>query len=190
MSCALKCSKGLKICCGVTSIFLIVVLVILLVLFLTDFKRKDPTITLQSVKFGRFLFDVSPIIDLNASLAILVTVDNPNHGSFTYQNSTAYLYYRGKLLAEAPLVEDTLPALKSHNISTVLDVYVDITEVPDLLGDYLSGIINFTSTTSLVGKVKILKFIKFKATSYSICEILVNTHNQTVNSTCNIKLKL
>ncbi|KAL5098589.1 hypothetical protein RYX36_002916, partial [Vicia faba] len=108
-------------------------LVILLVLFLTDFKRKDPTITLQSVKFGRFMFDVTPIIDLNASLAILVTVDNPNHGSFTYQNSTAYLHYRGRLLAEAPLHEDTIPALKSHNISTVLNVYVDVTEVPDLL---------------------------------------------------------
>ncbi|CAI8589502.1 unnamed protein product [Vicia faba] len=190
MSCGLKCSKGLKICCGVTSIFLIVVLVILLVLFLTDFKRKDPTITLQSVKFGRFMFDVTPIIDLNASLAILVTVDNPNHGSFTYQNSTAYLHYRGRLLAEAPLHEDTIPALKSHNISTVLNVYVDVTEVPDLLGDYLSGIISFTSITNLVGKVKILKFIKIKATSYSTCEILVYTRNQTVNSICNIQLKL
>ncbi|CAL5207302.1 unnamed protein product [Lathyrus oleraceus] len=190
MSCALKCSKGLKICCAVTSIFLIVVLVILLVLFLTDFKRKDPTITLQSVKFGRFFFDVSPIIDLNASLAILVTVDNPNHGSFTYQNSTAYLNYRGRLLAEAPLLEDTIPALKSHNITTLLNVYVDVTQVPDLLGDYLSGIINFTSSTTLVGKIKILKFIKFKATSYSTCEILVYTRNQTVDSTCNTQLKL
>jgi len=189
MACGLRCTKGIKICCGVTTIFLIVVLVILLILFLTDFKRKDPTITLQSVKFGRFHLDILPILDLNISLAILVTVDNPNHGSFTYQNSSAYLNYRGNLLATAPLHEDTIPALKSHNISTILNVYVDVTEVPDLLGDYLSGVINFTSTTTLVGKVKILNFIKIKATTYSTCDIFVYIHGQIANSTCDNKIK-
>ncbi|CAJ2650990.1 unnamed protein product [Trifolium pratense] len=190
MSCGLKCTKGLKICCGVTTIFLIVVLVILLVLFLTDFKRKDPTITLQSVKFGRFHIGALPNLDLNLSLAIVVNVDNPNHGSFTYHNSTAYLNYRGRLLAEAPLPQDTIPARKSHNISTIVNVYVDIAEVPDLISDFFSNYINFTSTTTLVGKVKILKFIKIKATSYSTCYIIVHIPDRSVNSTCDIQLKL
>jgi hypothetical protein len=190
MSCGLRCSKGLKICCGVTTIFVIVILVILLVLFLTDFKRKDPTITLQSLKFGRFHIDGLPNVDLNFSLAVVVNVDNPNHGSFTYQNSTAFLNYRGRILAEAPLLKDTIPARKSHNISTILNVYVDITEVPDLISDFLSNYINFTSTTTLVGKIKILKFIKIKATSYSTCYIVVHIPDNSVNSTCDIQLKL
>nr|XP_004511451.1 uncharacterized protein LOC101510765 [Cicer arietinum] len=190
MSCGLKCSKGLKICCGVTTVLLIVVLVILVVLFITDFKPKDPKITLQSVTIQKIHVNVLPIIDLNASLAIVVTVDNPNHGSFRYQNSTAYLNYRGNPLAEAPLNEDTIPARKAHNISTSLNVYVDITEVPELFKDYTSGIINFTSTTTLVGKVKILKFIKIKATSYSTCDLFVYVHDHIVNSTCSVKIKL
>lgn len=190
MSCGcLRCSKGLKICCGVTAILLIVLVVILVILIFTVFKPKDPTITLASVTIERFHVVVFPTVELNASLGIVVTVDNPNHGSFRYQNSTAYLNYRGNLLAEAPLNEDTIPARETHNISTSLNVFADVTKIPDLVTDYLSGTINLTSTTTLPGKVKILNLFKIKATSYSTCDLSVFLHDNSVNSTCNIQLK-
>ncbi|KAJ1384340.1 Late embryogenesis abundant protein [Sesbania bispinosa] len=189
MSCGMKCSKGLKICCGVTAIVVIVLLVVLVVLFLTVFKPKDPTIILRSVEIERLIL-VLPTFDINASLGIVVTVENPNHGSFRYHNSTAYLNYRGNLMAEAPILEDTIPARDAHNISTSLNVFADVTKFPDLLNDYTNGIINFTSTTTLQGKVRIMDLFKIKATSYSTCYLSVFVHDNIVNSTCNIQIEL
>ncbi|RDY01202.1 hypothetical protein CR513_15505, partial [Mucuna pruriens] len=154
-ACGMRCSKGLKICCGVTAILLIILLVVLLVLFFTVFKSKDPNIILQSVKLQSYEAEIFTL-ELNVSLGIVVTVQNPNHGSFTYQNSTAYLYYRGNLVAEAPLHEDTIPARKDHNISTSLTIFLDVTKFKDLLTDYFNGVINFTSKSTLQGKVKII----------------------------------
>lgn len=189
MSCGLKCSKGLKICCGVTSVVMIVLLVILVVLFLTVFKKKDPTITLQSVTIERIHIGL-PTVSLNASLGIVVTVYNPNHGSFRYQNSTAYLNYRGHLLAQAPLHEDTLPSRKAHNISTSLNIFADVIQIPELAIDLITtGLMNFTSTATLVGKVKIMNLFKIKATSYSTCQISVFVRENIVNSTCNSEIK-
>lgn len=190
MACGMKCSKGLKICCGVTAILIILLLVTLLVLFLTVFKPKDPIIILQSVKFQGFEFQI-PELKLNVSLGIVVTVNNRNHGSFSYQNSTSYLNYRGNLVAEASIHEDTIPARGALNISTSLNVFADeVSKSQGLLGDYARGVINFTSTTTLPGKVKILKLFKMKATSYSTCDLSVSVQDRSVNSTCNIKLKL
>ncbi|TKY71192.1 Late embryogenesis abundant protein, LEA-14 [Spatholobus suberectus] len=190
MACGVRCSKGLKICCGVTVILLIILVVVLVVLFLTVFKPKDPDIVLQSVKLEGFELDI-PTAELNVPLGIVVTVENPNHGSFTYQKSTAYLYYRGTLVAEAPLHEDTIPARKDHNISTSLTIFADVTKLfQDLLSDYFRGVINFTSTTTLLGKVKVLDVLKMKATSYSTCDLSLFIHDRSINSTCNTKIKL
>ncbi|KAK7308084.1 hypothetical protein VNO77_41679 [Canavalia gladiata] len=189
MACGMRCSKGLKICCAVSAILLIILVVVLVILFFTVFKPKDPDIILQSVKLERIEIGF-PSPEINVSLGLVVTVENPNHGSFTYQNSTAYLNYRGNIVAEAPIHEDTIPARGDHNISTSLDIFADIRKFKDLPSDFLRGVINFTSTTTLQGKVKILHLFKFKATSYSNCDLSLLVHDKSINSTCNTKIKL
>ncbi|XP_061354627.1 uncharacterized protein LOC133299205 [Gastrolobium bilobum] len=190
MACFMRCSKGIKICCGVTAILITLLIVILVVLFLTVLKPKDPTINLQSVQLDGFRISLAPL-ELNVSLGIVVRVDNPNPGSFSYQNSTAYVNYRGNLLAEAPLYEDTIPSRGAHNISTSLNIFADnYTKIQDLPSDFLKGVINFTSTTTLTGKVKVLNLFRFKATSYSTCDISLFILEEIVNSTCIIQIKL
>ncbi|XP_052111051.1 uncharacterized protein LOC127742484 [Arachis duranensis] len=191
MACCMRCSKRMKICCGVTAAIVILLVVILVILIFTVFKQKDPTVTLQSVKVKEASLVVFPVEVINVSLGILLTVENPNYGSFSYHNSTAYLNYRGKLLATAPLHEDTLPARGSLNISTTLNFYADdIMKVLDLVADLVKGVINFTSTTTLEGRVKVLNLFKKKATSSSFCDISVFVHDKSVNSTCEIDVKL
>lgn len=189
MACSMRCSKGLKICCGLTTVLLIILLVVLVVLFLTVFKAKDPDIILQSVKVEGLTLEY-PTFKLNLSLDTVVTVKNPNPGSFTYQDSTAYLYHRGTLVAEAPLHEDTIPARKDHNISISLNFFADITKLKDLASDYFSGVINFTSTTTLYGKVKVLDLFKIKAASYSTCHLSLFVSDQSSNYTCISQIKL
>jgi len=182
--------RSLKICCGVTTIFLITSSVVLVVLFLTVLKPKEPHIVAQPVSMKSFKLEVFPALGLNISLGILVTVDNPNYGSFKYQNSTAYISYRGDVVAEAPIEDDTIPARGKHNISSSLNLMGDkLVKNPNFVGDlFVTGILNFTSTTTLHGKVSLFKLFKMKGTSYSTCDISILVQAKSVDSVCKAKL--
>ncbi|KAK7366527.1 hypothetical protein VNO80_08520 [Phaseolus coccineus] len=189
MVCCVRCSKGFKICCVTAILLFILLATLLLVLFFTVFKPKDPDIILQHVKLQGFKLEL-PTLNLNVSLGIVVTVENPNHGSFTYQNSTAYLYHGETLVAEAPLHEDTIPARRDHNITTSLSIFADITKLKGLSTDYSRGVINFTSSVTLLGKVKVVNLFKMKATSYCTCYISLFVPYKSIDSICNSKIKL
>lgn len=117
MICGNRSRKGLKICCGVTAILLITFIVVTVILYFTILKPKNPEITSQPVVLEHFELMVLPALKLNVSLGIVVTVNNRNYGGFEYQNSTAYVTYRGDVVAEAPIQADTIPARREHNIS-------------------------------------------------------------------------
>lgn len=117
MICGNRSRKGLKICCGVTAILLITFIVVMVILYFTILKPKNPEITSQPVVLEHFELMVLPALKLNVSLGIVVTVNNRNYGGFEYQNSTAYVTYRGDVVAEAPIQSDTIPARREHNIS-------------------------------------------------------------------------
>lgn len=189
MVCCVRCSKGCKIWCGSAILVVILLVTVMVVLFFTVFKPKDPDIILQSVKLERFKLEF-PTLGLNISLGVVVTVENHNHGSFTYQNSTAYVYHRGTLVAEAPLHEDTIPSRHDHNITMSFSTFADFNKLTDLFTDYSTGVINFTSTVSLFGKVDVLNLFKMKASSYNACSFSLFVNHQTINSYCNFQFKL
>jgi len=189
MVCCVRCSKGCKICCLTTILLVILLVVVLLVLFFTVFKPKDPDIILQSVKLEGFKLEL-PNFKLNVSLGMVVTVENPNHGSFTYHNSTSHLYHRETLVAEVPLPEDTIPARDDHNITTSLSVFADVGKLKDFFTDYSRGVINFTSEVTLLGKVKVLNIFKMKATSYCTCYLSLFVPNKSIDSICDSQIKL
>ncbi|KAL4628472.1 hypothetical protein ACB092_05G240900, partial [Castanea dentata] len=110
----------LKICCGVTAILLITFIVVMIILYFTILKPKNPEITSQPGVLEHYELMVIPAIKLNVSLGIVVTVNNRNYGGFEYQNSTTYVTYRGDVVAEAPIQADTIPARRKHNISTTV----------------------------------------------------------------------
>lgn len=186
----MECKRGLKIFCIVTALFLIILLILLVVLFLTVFKPKEPKITPLPVTFQSFRVVVFPVIRLNISLALLVSVDNRNYGGFKYLDSTAYVNYRGALVAEGPIEAGMVPARGKHNVSTTVTIHGDkMVPNPYFVGDILAGTLNFTSTTTLHGKVTVLKYLKKKATTYSSCDISVFLPTQNVTSVCKYNIK-
>ncbi|XP_021295156.1 uncharacterized protein LOC110424790 [Herrania umbratica] len=180
-----------KICCGVTAILFIIVAVVFVILTFTLFKPKDPKITPQSVTLESIDLVVFPVIKGNVSLGLVVTVDNPNYGGFKYMNSTAYVNYRGNLVAEAPIESDSIPARAKHNISTTVIVFADkLATDPNFPTDFLSGVLNFTSSTILHGKVRVLNLLKLKASSSSGCNISILVQTESVDSVCKSKIRL
>lgn len=180
---------GFKICCGITSIVVTLIIITALVLFLTVFRLKKPklstkSVTLDSVKLVLFPFH------LNVTIGLVVTINNRNYGSFMYGNSTAYVNYRGMPAAEAPIKADTIPARAIHDIATELLIIVDdLTTNTYFSADYnTAGCLNFTSTTCLHGKATVFKYFKIKLTTYTTCDISLFVKTQNVSSVCNSKV--
>ncbi|KAE8718793.1 Protodermal factor 2 isoform 1 [Hibiscus syriacus] len=183
-----------RICCVVSALVLIISVVVLVTLYFTLFKPKDPNIivqsvTLQSTTIRVVLFPYQDI-EGNATIGLTVTVDNRNYGGFKYHNATAFINYRGNLVAEAPIGEDSISPRSKHNISTSVIVFAHELAADDhFLSDFFSGVFNFTSSTTLHGKVNVFNIFKFKASSSRNCNISVSLQNQTADSVCTSKIK-
>ncbi|KAG6392309.1 hypothetical protein SASPL_146525 [Salvia splendens] len=149
-------------------------------------KPKNPKITMQQATLKHISFGSD--FQINVTLGMLVTVNNPNHASFRYENSTAFVSYRGAPVAEAPIQEDAIPARGSHDIST--DLFVDGDRVvanPGFMEDLAARRFNFTSSTTLHGRAKVLNLFKITATTNSTCVISVDVDAQNATSLCNSK---
>ncbi|XP_057764873.1 uncharacterized protein LOC130985770 [Salvia miltiorrhiza] len=183
----MRIPKSLKICGGVTALVIVSLFVIVLVLWLTVLKPKQPKITMQQATLKHLHFYD---LQINVTLGLLLTVKNPNHASFRYENTTAYISYRGSPVAEAPIEADTIPARRDHDISTDLVVDADrLVANSGFLGDVLAGCLNFTSSTTLHGRAKVLNLFKITATTYSTCDISVYIFYGNATSVCNSKFK-
>ncbi|KAG8385710.1 hypothetical protein BUALT_Bualt03G0073500 [Buddleja alternifolia] len=161
-----------------------------LTLYFTILKPKQPKLTTKEVTIQHLTLILSPF-HLNFTLGITVNVDNPNYGSFKYDNTTAYITYRDATpVAEAPIEADTLPARGQHDISTAVPVVMDsLITNPYFVADFFAGCLNFTSSSTFKGKATVLKFMKIKATTYSTCNISVYVVAQNVSSVCRSQIK-
>lgn len=128
---------------------------------------------------------------LNVTLGMIITIRNPNYGSFQYINSTSYVKFHDTVVAEVPIEAELVPARSQINVNTSADFMVaKLINDPNFLSDVLGGTLNFTSTIALPGKARMLNIIKLKATSYSTCDISVNISSRNVDTNCKSKIKL
>ncbi|KAI3676698.1 hypothetical protein L1987_86311 [Smallanthus sonchifolius] len=178
------------ICCAVTAILLIIIIVTAITLYFTLFKPKQPKITTQSVTLESFSTNLFDIYDTNVTLGITVGINNPNYGGFKYENSTSYVTYHGDVVAVAPVMADTIPARGQHSVgTTVLVIGKSLISNPNFSKDRGTNILNFTSTTTLKGKIIVLKLFKKKATTYSSCDVSLHILEKNATSVCRSKVK-
>lgn len=185
-------TRKLKICCGVTAIFLFIFVILITTLSLTIFKPKQPEITAHPVALENITTGGGfPNVTLNVTLRMIVTIDNRNYGSFKYRNTTAHVNYRGGIVADVPIEAALVPARGKINISTSADLMADkLLSSPYFLGDIESGSLNLTSVANLHGEVTMLKFLSLHARAMSTCDFTLWTKTQKVDSNCKSKIKL
>ncbi|EEF32651.1 uncharacterized protein LOC8264283 [Ricinus communis] len=180
--------RGLKIFCGVTAIFLIIVAVVFVSLAFTIFKPKDPQVFLHPSGLENLQL---ANITSNVTMDMVITIGNPNYGSFKFRNSTGYVNYRGDVVGEIPVAEDLVPARSKTNITTSADLMAGkIMTNPEFFGDFLLGNLNMTATAVLHGKVSVLKIFNLHATTFTTCYISVFVNSRDIQSTCKSKIKL
>lgn len=186
-----KSRRGLKICCGVTAIVLLIVVVALVILSLTIFKPKQPEITAKPIGLEDIQFSMIPVVSLNVTVSMMVTIENRNYGSFKYRNSTAYVTYHGATVAEIPIEPDTVPSRGHINTTSNVEIMGDkLVSSPYFWEDVTAGTLNLTSAATLHGKVSVFKFLKLHATAFSTCDISVFIQSRDFKVTCKSKVKL
>lgn len=185
-------ARGLRICLCVSALFLIIVSIVIVTLSLTIFKPKNPLISVHLAGFDHSQFFLLPNLTTNVSLGMVITIANPNHGSFKYRDSIGHINYRDTIVGEVPMGAELVPARSEINVSTSADFMVGkLIHDPNFWSDIIPGSsFNLTSTAELPGKAIILKFIKLKATGYSLCDISVNISSNDVRSSCISRIKL
>ncbi|XP_030462354.1 uncharacterized protein LOC115682308 [Syzygium oleosum] len=178
--------RGLKKCCFTTVVLLAILAIIIVTLALTIFKPKDPQITLEPVNLENIQFNTTDI-----KLSMLVTIHNPNYGSFEYISMNGYVNYHGSTVAEVPLTHKKIPARAKVTMATSMDLsIVKLISNPSFWDDIASDSMNFTSTATLPGKVRMAKIFKFHATVYTNCYILFRILSRAVDSKCITRIKL
>lgn len=183
--------RGLKICLAVSLLLLIIATVVIVTLSLTVFKPKNPVIRVDLVGIENFQFPLSANSTMNVTLDTLITIVNPNYGSFNYINSTAYVNYDNTIVGEVPIGAAFVPARGTVNVTTgAIFMVGKLIQDPKFWSDVVSGSLNLTSTAELPGKASILKFIKLRATAYSSCDISVSISSMHAVTKCIDKIKV
>ncbi|KAL1325033.1 hypothetical protein HN51_035127 [Arachis hypogaea] len=183
--------KGLRMCMIVCSIFLIVVVTIILAISLTILKPKDPDISVHPYGLENF-----QIIQPNVTavpLGMVITIVNPNYGTFNYKNTTGYLSYHDINVAKAVVVSGSVPARGLFNITTVAGIMTQkLMDDTQFWSDIEVGTLNFEATITLPGKVTMLKIFKKKALVHVACDLSfkLNLSSIHTDSSCISKIKL
>ncbi|KAL5573301.1 hypothetical protein UlMin_022898 [Ulmus minor] len=182
-----KLPRGLKICCGLTALLLVIVTIIIVTLCLTIFKPKQPYVTLNQMNLSLTSINGTPDFQID----LVVSIQNPNYGSFKYKNTTASVSYHKRIVAEVPIESRRVPARDELNFTTTADILdYKIVENPKYMEDLSAGQFNFSSKATLHGKVRVLKMFKFRATVFSTCQIFFFLNSWDFQSSCITEIDL
>ncbi|XP_008805649.2 late embryogenesis abundant protein At1g64065-like [Phoenix dactylifera] len=156
----LRKRRCLLFCCGCCSAAVILLGVTILVLALTVFKIKDPSLTMNAIHVHGL--DVGSGTDdsvsVNATLIADVSIKNPNVASFGFDSSVTEFYYEGKTVGVAHAPGGHVSSGRTVRMNVTVEVLADeVAGLPNVTGTVLfGGTVNVTSHTDLKGRVDVL----------------------------------
>ncbi|XP_039139934.1 uncharacterized protein LOC120277242 [Dioscorea cayenensis subsp. rotundata] len=184
-------SRCLKICCLATVIIILILIVTLVVLYFTIFKPKQPKIVATPVNLQSIDFVILPVLKLDVTIGMEIHIKNPNYAGFSYDNSTTLVYYRGSLIADAPVGAGTIGALSTDKLNTSVTILFDnFVTNSFFLTDVFSGHLNLTSSSKVEGKVLLLGIFKLHAETFVSCDITVFLRTMNSTFSCDSKIKI
>ncbi|XP_023728383.1 uncharacterized protein LOC111876087 [Lactuca sativa] len=183
------------ICLSVTICVLIAVGLLILILAFTVFKSKKPVTTVDSVVLEDVNASVNlipPMVSVNVSLDISISVKNPNKVGIKYRNSSATLRYKGKDIGDVPIPAGMIGAGDTKQMNLTVTVFVDrLATDLDIYGDVISGNLPLSTYTRISGKVRILNLFNIHVVSTSTCNLKIDILNRRIeDQNCHYKNKV
>ncbi|BFG36657.1 hypothetical protein CerSpe_229310 [Prunus speciosa] len=186
--------KCRNICLAVTAVVLVAT-VVLVILCLTVFKAKDPETTINSVvlKDLDVALNIPRLsVDVNFTLDVDLSVNNPNKVGFKYKKGNALLNYRGELVGQALIGSGEISADQTKPMNVTLTIMADrFLGKSELFSDVVAGTLPLNTLTKIWGKAVILGIFKVHLIATSSCDFSINVSNKTVGEQkCTQKTKL
>ncbi|GAV91399.1 LEA_2 domain-containing protein, partial [Cephalotus follicularis] len=180
-----------NICIGLSGA-IVVIAIVIVILALTVFKKKDPITTVNSVTLQDLdvSFDISRLkVYVNLTLDFNLSVKNPNKVSFKYTNSSAFLYYRGQIVGEVPIPADQMSADATKVYNLTATILAD--RLLSAFSDVMAGQLPLNIYSQLSGKVRIFNIFNIHVKTSSSCDFTIFVSNRTVSDQqCHYKTKL
>ncbi|KAM1386924.1 hypothetical protein PS1_033323 [Malus domestica] len=156
---------------------------------------KDPTTTVNSVvlKDLDLALNIPRLsVDVNLTLGVDLSVNNPNKVGFKYKNSTAFLNYRGTNVGEAQIGSGEIFADRTKSMNVTLTIMADrLLGKSELFSDVVAGTLPLNTLTKVSGEVSVLGIFKIHVVSTSSCDFRIDVGNVTVGQQhCTYKIKL
>lgn len=182
-------------CCGSTVTLLLLLVIVFVILALTVFKKRDPKVTVNSMALDHFefKFDATKFkLDLNVSLDLNLSINNPNKASFKFGNSTTQLLYRGTNIGEAKVPADKIGSDSTITMNVTVTLLADrLLSNGNAISDALAGSFPLSTWTRIAGRVNFLNIYKHHAVSYSVCNMTIAVPAGTLTSqNCTHTIKL
>ncbi|KAK4773091.1 hypothetical protein SAY87_028110 [Trapa incisa] len=183
------------ICCAVGVGVLVAVVLLIVILAFTVFKAKRPVTTVNSVSLENLGISVDVLrlrVQLNLTLDLGITVENPNKVGFRYKNSSAQLNYRGQIVGEVPIPADKISAGERKPINLTLTLLADrLLSDSQVYSDVLSGELPLNTYTKISGKVLLMNIFRIHAVTTASCDLTLFVSSRTIgNQQCQYKTKL
>lgn len=177
-------SRKLRSICIPVLLSVTLLVISILILAFTAFKPKRPTIAVDSVSLLdlNISLDAARLsVDLNLSLLLDLSVENPNKVAFEYSYSTAVVSYRGEELGEAPIPAGRLPADRTEKMNLTLTMMADrLLAKSELFSDAISGEVPINIFTRLSGIVKVIGVFKIHVVASSSCDLTIGIGNRSI----------
>lgn len=170
-------------CIAITASIFVIVLIALAVIGYTVIRPKQAIITVDSVDLDGLDvgFDVLDFgIRLNATVALNISVTNPNRAGFEYENGTAHLYYQSVLVGEAVIPKGDIGPGETVKTFFRLTILADkIVTIGKLYSEVMEGKLSMFTATTIPGKVVIMWF-KYPMLVLSSCDLTIGFADRTV----------
>ncbi|KAK4266918.1 hypothetical protein QN277_023776 [Acacia crassicarpa] len=183
--------------CGCISLsLLLIIIVIIIILIFTVFKVKDPKITMNQVKVTNLdlKLDAVPRIQVrvNMTLAVAMTIKNPNAVTFRFDNTTTTMDYHGTTVAEAYGPPGEAKARRTFPMNITVDFMADrLLSSSELYSDITGGEMNMTSFSIVPGRVNIWNIVKKHVVINLNCSLTIDVRGESVKEMiCKRKVKL
>ncbi|CAM6122347.1 unnamed protein product [Calypogeia fissa] len=177
------------LCCGLVGTILLLLVIIFVILIFTVFKLKSPTVQVTSTTMERVtvsLLSTASKVRLKAEFDMNATVYNPNVVGFQLGSTKIQVFYHGKQIAEAPVAEGEISAMRSEKIFLPYRIDLSSNDSNGNLTHDLGTVqmVPLVSTGSFKGTIK-FGAIKLKnARIKLLCNIDYFLVNSTQNFIC------
>jgi len=170
-----KKRRPVLICCGVLVAVIVLLAVIFVALYFTLFRPRSPKVVATAV--GEEIWPKSNgggAQDLNLTVHVDVTVNNPNYAAFRYGDVATVVRYHGEDVGLSVVPAGEIGPRETQTIAAAIEVDAGkVATIPYFWVEFPTGKLPFQTATEVAGKAVVLGTFKIKASSEVACEVTV-----------------